>query len=509
MTNPHLSFDDNQIDDEIDQLSHIANSDLQADSADARLLADLRRAYRSDEGDTQSLARVYARLCVRARERSAVSPAAGSAESFPSSRLTQKGWHWLNPTTSNLPPVSADIPHRSRRPYLTTGISVLLVVGLLIGSFWIFTALRARNTGAQVQATPTQQPIHDGKLACSASSGGNYDLLMSAHPELDWSATGRLALAHPYLKIASAQTCASEPVNWQVNPSRPVWSPDGRRLLLLTTNTLVGDTGHVLDAATGRELAAIHTEPGQSFEQAVWTSDGTQIVAIVHIDYLSHSTESLAVQVWNASTGVVVKDALLPREVLIGSVSLAPNGANFTMQRTDHRVEFWNVATGKLVSVTAAGIVEGDAYSPAIGGVWSRNGASFAIALPNPSWPASATEIQVYSTATGQRTATFQESDTFEGMIGALAWSPDGKYLAESSGAIHIWDVATQKVVATFGKITFSMTSSDGKTTTISWIAALAWAPDSRGLASITGSSNGSGARPDQMTNTLNVWRLS
>jgi hypothetical protein len=66
-----------------------------------------------------------------------------------------------------------------------------------------------------------------------------------------------------------------------------LWSPDGRRLLLLTTNTLTGDTGHVLDAATYRELAAIHTEPGQSFEQAAWTADGTQLVAIVHTDYQS------------------------------------------------------------------------------------------------------------------------------------------------------------------------------------------------------------------------------
>jgi hypothetical protein len=162
MPNPHLPFDDNQIDDEIDQLSHVADSDLQADSADARLLADLRRAYRSDEEDSQSLAQVYARLRVRARERSADSPAAGSAESVPSSHLTQKGWQGMNAATDSLPPGSAGPARHSRRPYLTTGVAVLLVAGLLIGSFWIFNGLRARNTAPQTQATPTQQPIHAG-----------------------------------------------------------------------------------------------------------------------------------------------------------------------------------------------------------------------------------------------------------------------------------------------------------------------------------------------------------
>jgi ABC-type molybdate transport system ATPase subunit len=82
-------------------------------------------------------------------------------------------------------------------------------------------------------------------------------------------------------------------------------------------------------------------------------------------------------------------------------------------------------------------------------------------------------------------------------------------YLAESRGEIHIWDVAAQKMVATFGMIATRTTSGDGKTTTLSWIAALAWAPDSRGLASITGSSSIVSTHPDQMTNALNVWRLS
>jgi WD40 repeat protein len=517
VTNPQVPFDGNQIDDEIDQLSHIADSDLQAASPDVRLLADLRRTYRSDEEDAQSLARVYAHLHARGRERSASSPASETADHVSSLHLTEKGWQGMNTATDSLPPVSTEPARQPRRPYLTTGVAVLLVAGLLIGSFWIFNGLRARNTAPQTQATPTQQSIQSGKLVCSASFDKNYDLMFAAHPGLDWSATGKLAFAHPYLRTASSQTCAADPVSPISLPvnfaSRPTWSPDGRRLLALTMGGTAGDTGHVLDAATGRELATIHTEPGQSFVQAVWTADGTQIVAIVLVEVQYRNADNpspgpnlIKVQVWNASTGALVRTAMPNHEASRSFGWLSPNGAYLAVLQSDERIQMWDLATGQPISASTDSL-KTDSSSVNVW-AWSPDGASFAIGVEFPFLDHKPSEVRIYSTATGQRTASFTDSDTFEGMIGALAWSPDGKYLAESSSAIQIWDVAAQKVAATFGKIATKTTSSDGKTSTSFWIAALAWAPDSRGLASITGSSNISGAQPDQMTNTLNVWRL-
>jgi WD40 repeat protein len=519
MTHQHMPFDHERIDDEIDEYSRGADSDLPLESADARLLTDLRRMYRSGEEDARSLDRVYARLRTQERTHER-GRGAGSlvADTASSSRLTQKGWQGIITATDTSSPVPAETARRSQRPYLTTGIAILLVVALLIGSFWIFTGLRARNTSPQILATPTQQSIQSGKLVCSASFDKNYDLVIAAHPGLDWSANGKLAFAHPYLRTAFAQTCVADPVspiNSPVNfASRPSWSPDGRRLLALTMGGIAGDTGHVLDTATGRELAVIHTEPGQSFEQAVWTADGTQIVAIVLVerqyrnqDNPSPGPDVIKVQVWNASTGVLVRTAMPNQEAWRGSGWLAPNGAYLAMLQSDERIQIWDLATGQLASVSTDSL-KTDSTSVSVW-TWAPDGVSFAIGVEFPFLDHKPSEVRIYATATGQRTAMFPDSDAGEAAIGALAWSPDGKYLAESSGAIQIWDVEAQKVVATFGKIATKSTSSDGKTSTSFWIAALAWAPDSRGLASITGSSDIGSARPDQMTNTLNVWRLS
>jgi WD40 repeat protein len=76
-----------------------------------------------------------------------------------------------------------------------------------------------------------------------------------------------------------------------------------------------------------------------------------------------------------------------------------------------------------------------------------------------------------------------------------VAWSPNGKYLAESTSAIHIWDIKAQKVVATFGRVD-----------KVHWVVTLAWSPESNMLTSSTIYVVGRG---DQTQNTVNVWKLS
>ena len=116
---------------------------------------------------------------------------------------------------------------------------------------------------------------------------------------------------------------------------------------------------------------------------------------------------------------------------------------------------------------------------------WSHDGAFLALGLPNSS------TVQVWAAATGKLSATFQDSDTSLKLVGALAWSPDGKYLAESTTAIHIWDVQAQKRVATFGK-------GDAEHE----IVALAWSSDSDMLAS-------SSIHLAHTQNTVTIWKLS
>jgi hypothetical protein len=165
MTNQQTPFDSERLDDEIEQRWRSADTDPQAESSatssatsstrspDARLLADLRQVYRFDAEDVRSLDRVYARLRAHERDRSLSSSVAGSASP---SQHAQGGWPLMNGATDTLPPASAEIRRRPSRPMFMTGIGVLLVVGLLIGSFSLFTALRAEPAAADPDdADPT------------------------------------------------------------------------------------------------------------------------------------------------------------------------------------------------------------------------------------------------------------------------------------------------------------------------------------------------------------------
>jgi hypothetical protein len=150
MTNQQTPFDDGWIDHDLDRRLPVDESDLQAElsttAPDARLLADLRRAHQSHEEDAQSLTRVYARLQAHKSGASRVS----------TSHPSRKGWHWMNPGTESRPPVPTGTAHRSRWPYLTTGIGVVLaalIVGALAAVF--LTAAPGRHGGPATHSSPT------------------------------------------------------------------------------------------------------------------------------------------------------------------------------------------------------------------------------------------------------------------------------------------------------------------------------------------------------------------
>lgn len=376
-------------------------------------------------------------------------------------------------------------------------IAATMVAVLLVGS--LLLVLHLAQTSQRTQTGASTPAIHTGTLLCSTSYRTNAMLPEFVQPPLDWSARGVIATAYP-LKTFSAQTCASQSlVNVpETSLVQPIWSPDGKRLLLLA-----GDTAKVIDARTGSVLVSFQGDHSANLGSAVWASNETRIISIGGT-VLSHTTQSVQVQVWDAGTGALIRTAFTFADgVLIGSAWLSPNGRYLALQKSDHRIECWNIDTGKVVSTTSSSVA-GNSQPIA----WSPDGAFLAIGLPNANWPSAPSEVQVWSTASGQLSASFTDSDTFEGTIGGLAWAPNGKYLAESSAEIHIWDVAARQLVATFGKVATKTTASSGKATIFSQIASVAWAPDSSRLASVTDSFTYPPAPGSSRQETLKVWQL-
>jgi len=492
MTNRDEPFQPESVEEQLNQLlAQAASRPTEPVGPETRLVQDLRRVHTDD---LQSGERVWARLAERLGERNATPDHLHMLPNhpFPMERRTSMHTPELNTMQSQV----TEPPRSPRRVFAL--VAAALVVMMLVGSaMWLFTAihmLQQNNTTAQGGG------IRAGKLLCSTSYSTDTRM-EQVQPPLGWSASGVIATANPSLKIFSGQTCASQSLITLPNTLvRPVWSPDGTRLLLLA-----GDTAKVLDATTGGVLASFQADRSTEFAQAVWASNGTQIISS-EVNVLSHTTQRVNIQVWNANSGALIRTALtFHGGILIGSAWISPNGQYLALQRSDHKITFWNIGTEKVVSTTTSSVAGNS--QPV---TWSPYGASLAVGLPNANWPEKSSEVQIWSSATGQPTATLQDPNTFEGNIDGLAWSPNGTYLAESSAEIHIWNIATGRLVATFGKIATKTTSSNGKATTVSQIVSVSWASDGRKLASVTTSvTNPPVPGSNQQNIILNVWQLS
>ncbi len=391
--------------------------------------------------------------------------------------------------------VAPPSPAMSRIRGIAAVGAAVAIVALFVGLIYAFGPGHSNTrVGSKPSATTQAQDIHTGTLLCSASYSVDDT---SSLPTVDWSASGVIAAWHSQYKAFDGRTCASESINAQERMmGRPIWSPDGKRLLLM--NLL---SPQVYDFSTGKVIATLQRKHGQQFGSAAWTPDGTQIVTASLIDWVSlpglrpGSVYVMTVQVWDASTGALVR-TVMTDQILTGTAVVSPNAKYFTLRKADQGVQIRSVATGELVGTTSPVIP--------VGMVWSPDGAYLAImaSVPHPNM-VSTTEVQIWST-TGQHIATFVDDNTWDGMVHALAFSPDGKYLAESSREIHIWNVMTQKLVATFGKGETQVTASDDKQVAPHPIEALAWARDGHTLASVTDNYFFSNVEA-----TLNVWKLS
>jgi|SRR5579875_636696 WD40 repeat protein len=399
-------------------------------------------------------------------------------------------------------PAPVKRPRRAIWRALSVVAAAAVVLILILGWVLLFSGMRpstaSKKPATQVGAHQAQQKeLSAGALLCSFSDNAT-GYPVPIQPTLDWSASRQVAVTYHNL-IASAQNCTAQSANLLPQAQQATWSPDGKRLL-----TLASGEAEVLDASTGHVIATFQgNAPGDTIDQSVWLSNGTIVSAVQTTSaktgdlVTSGSAGPVLMQVWNASTGALIRTAITfpsGTQLLglnVGMLPISPDGKYVAVQETTGGdVEVWNIASGKLVNSipyhqSDSGLVSVSALA------WSPDGAYLALGLPN------APQVQIWSVASGQLTATFTDSDTWAHVIGALAWSPNGQYLAESGSAIHLWDVKAQKIVVTFGKVNEP-----------SFIATLAWSHDGTMLASTTNIAAQMG-QSALLQNTVNIWKLS
>jgi WD40 repeat protein len=345
---------------------------------------------------------------------------------------------------------------------------------------------------AHPTARPTLVVYHPGKpLGTIVYSTTFSDLVFG----LAWSPDStRLGVAAVSIAQSWVATTGKGVVNYGL-PDRAsmasvpavVWSPDGQ---------YVGVTGegpgvHVYDARTGVLLktypdnaqAATAATTGGYLSASVtlscggggaganaWSPDGHLMATAFWC------TPGQAVQVWNTSTGKLVRTYTGHADV-VESLSWSPDGTTIASSDSGS-IQVWNALTGQRIydfekntNCTTAAVA------------WSPEGKTLAYL--------NCDQVRVVNPFTGQLLTTHTGPHDSLGLF-ALAWSPDGKSIASAGDHVEVWSVATGRTYYTFTK-------------NASPIERLAWSPDGKYIASANAS-----PPPSEMvlsTMTLQVWR--
>jgi WD40 repeat protein len=262
------------------------------------------------------------------------------------------------------------------------------------------------------------------------------------------------------------------------------WSPDGKLVALIgvgqgvqvydaRTGVLVktyADNGQaVIGHSNGGYLSASATFSGCDGAVAAWSPDGHLMASAFYGVYCPHGQR---VQVWNISTGQLVQ-TYTGNVSYVESLSWSPAGTYVASSSVDGNTQVWNALTGQI-------IYDFEDNTRCGGGdvAWSSDGHTLAYLHCD--------QVRVINPFTGQLLRTHTGPHDSQG-LSALAWSPDGKYLASAGDHVEVWSVATGRTYYTFTK-------------NASPIERLAWSPDGKYIASANASPS------NTVPITIQVW---
>jgi WD40 repeat protein len=411
----------------------------------------------------------------------------------------------MNPPT----PMTGSKKRRSS-VWRTVSIGLIAAVALItIVSFTVFSGVlrpapqtanhTSTITGSQnhpQQQSQPQQPkvISAGKQVCSLNAGEKVSTNGAPwSADVNWSSQGQLAVTtYNGVKVYSTKDCKatsfSQPQIQQAY--RPIWSPDGSKLLVSNG----GDMGDYVLDSNGKIVTKLQNH---IVGDGAWSSDGKKIffsqgeggdqMPTTNALDMSKAIKVSIKAVDFTNGNKVATVAQLPDNYNVQSFS--PDGRLALLEHVDkaardknnNKIAVWDINAGKLMTsdVILPDLTQG--YDAQL----SPDGSLIALDLDG--------KIDIYTTANGKLLTSFENKVTGQG-VHTLAWSPDGKYLAESANTIKIFDMTSKKLAATFGQVDAQH-----------WITTLVWSPDGNGIA--TSSMVLSNDQPSDLT--VNVWALS
>jgi hypothetical protein len=385
------------------------------------------------------------------------------------------------PWATNYPTTPVQLKKRSSFLRVASIGLIAAVAIIMIVSFTIFSGvlrsapqtINKQTTGTGSQKQQQQKVITGGKQVCSLSAGPQGSMQgTSGSADLAWSSQGLLAVATSQeIKVYATKNCAttsfSQPQLQQANG--PVWSPDGNKLFVSSGSA--GSNAYILDS-TGKIITRLSFPAGVN--SRVWSPDNTLVINSLDAHDENNIKENI--NIVDVNNGNKVTTTLLPEGVVVG---FSANGKLALVQHfSKNNLTIWDINAEKQAGNASFPIATSDAQLSPDGSL---------LALDNEG------KIKIYSTTDGKQLASFEHKVTGYNTR-TLAWSPDGKYLAEGADVITIYDVAAKKLATTLG------TSSDQDR-----ITNLAWSPDGAGIASATKAT--SNDQPSDLT--INVWALS
>jgi WD40 repeat protein len=260
--------------------------------------------------------------------------------------------------------------------------------------------------------------------------------------------------------------------------------PDGRALAAADESGVVT----IWDPTRGPESVRVPAAPDVQHAGLTFSPDGRWVAAATQ-GFPGAAGPERAVRLWDAATGA-------PGPVLRGhdedviDVAFAPDGARVAAASARGTVTVWEVPSGRVLQTLRR--PAGQAARPT-----DRGHVTFGPGAGQLAFADARGTVTVWERATGRDVLTFPATrPSLLGLIGqvdpTLAFSPDGRRLAAGDlHAVHLWDVAGGKEVATL---------RGG----LAAIFALAFSPDGRRLAASVKKSGGSTS-----AGQIKIWDLA